>query len=603
MTSDRAVFWCAASRVLPDTELMWQARPGGSAGEVTTPRSWVLWAVVVASIAIVTASLILTVASDQLGLPGLRAFLIAWIVVPYVVSGLIAWWRRPANRLGPLMLATGFAMAATPLQWSEQPVLYSVGHLLDMLPAALFLHVFLAFPTGRLAARSERIVVGTCYCVALAPQVLKVLLGINPDSVFRVWSLTMVATIVERVQLSAVAGLLLAGTVLLYGRRRRPDHGVRRPAALVVDAFGLALVMLALLYLAGLGSWPAFETIRLITFATLGLAPIAFLLALLDARLARGQIAGLVVELRADPTADLQSPLARALRDPTLQLAYWLPDFGGWADQNGMPVDLPTEGQRRTVRLIERGTEPMAALVFDRALDDEHELLDGVAAAAGIALENGRLRAELRARLQELKGSRVRVLEASRQERQRLERNLHDGAQQRLVALSLELGLLEARAGADPDLRARLNRARGEVSESLEELRDVAQGIYPAVLSGHGLAVALESLASRAGVPVSLVIDVSERPTEPIEVAAYYVVSEALTNVDKHAQATSARVHVSRDSHWLVLDISDDGIGGADPAKGTGLRGLADRVEALGGTFEVEASSDGTSVRTEIPWP
>ena len=422
---------------------MRRAGSAGSSGEATTPRSWVLWALVVASIAIVTASLILTVASDQLGLPGLRVFLIAWIVVPYVVSGLIAWWRRPASRLGPLMLATGFAMAVTPLQWSEQPVLYGVGHLLDMLPAALFLHVFLAFPTGRLAARSERIVVGLCYCATLGLQVLKVLLGVNADSVFRVWSLPTAGTVVERVQLTAVAGLLLAGTVLLHTRRRRPDHGVRRPTALVVDAFSLALVMLALLYLAGLGSWPAFETIRLITFATLGLAPIAFLFALLDARLARGEIAVLVVELRAEPTADLQSPLARALRDPTLQLAYWLPEFGGWADQNGIAVELPENSRRRTVRLIERGTEPMAALVFDRALEDERELLDGVAAAAGIALENGRLRAELRARLQELKGSRVRVLEASRQERQRLERNLHDGAQQRLVALSLELGLLE----------------------------------------------------------------------------------------------------------------------------------------------------------------
>ena len=200
--------------------------------------------------------------------------------------------------------------------------------------------------------------------------------------------------------------------------------------------------MLALLYLAGLGAWPAFETIRLITFASLGLAPIAFLFALLDARLARGEVAELLVELRADPTTELQAPLARALRDPSLRLAYWLPEFGSWADQEGKSVALPTPDERRAVRTIYRDDEPMAALLFDRSLEDEWELLDTVAAAAGIALENGRLRAELRARLQELQGSRVRVFEASRQERQRLERDLHDGAQQRLVALSLELGLL-----------------------------------------------------------------------------------------------------------------------------------------------------------------
>jgi signal transduction histidine kinase len=577
---------------------------GASPDEGSTHRSWVLWAVVVASIAIVTASLVLTVASDQLSTPGLRAFLIGWIVVPYLLGGLIAWSRRPASRLGLLMVGTGLAMALTPMQWSEQPVVYSVGHLLDMVPAAMFLHVFLAFPSGRLTALSERIVVGACYFATLGLQLVKVVLGVNPDNVFTVWSLPTAANIVEDVQLGLTAGLLLLGTGMLYARRRRPDHRVRRPAALVVDAFSLSLVMLALLYLAGLGSWPAFETIRLITFAALGLAPIAFLAALLDARLARGEIARLIVELRAHSTGDLQPALARALRDPTLQLAYWLPEFGLWADQNGVPVELPRTDRKRTVRLIHRGAEPMAALVFDGALEDERELLDAVAATAEIAFENGRLQAELRARVQELTGSRVRVLEASRQERRRLERDLHDGAQQRLVALSLELGLLGQRVDGDADMRARLDRAKEEVSESLEELRDVARGIYPAVLSGHGLAVALDGLVARAGVPVDLAIDLSERPAEPIEVAAYYVVSEALTNVDKHSEATSAQVLVRRNASVLVLEISDNGIGGADPMRGSGLRGMADRVEALSGEFHVHTpSSGGTTVHAEIPCP
>ena len=196
---------------------------------------------------------------------------------------------------------------------------------------------------------------------------------------------------------------------------------------------------------------------------------------------------------------------------------------------------LPTPDERRAVRTIYRDDEPMAALMFDRSLEDERELLDAVAATAGIALENGRLRAELRARLQELQGSRVRVFEASRQERQRLERDLHDGAQQRLVALSLELGMLVESTTADAAVRQRLARAKNEVSASLEELRDVARGIYPAVLSGHGLAVALESSTARAAVPVELVIDFTDRLPAAVEVAAYYVVSEALTNIDKHA--------------------------------------------------------------------
>jgi signal transduction histidine kinase len=197
------------------------------------------------------------------------------------------------------------------------------------------------------------------------------------------------------------------------------------------------------------------------------------------------------------------------------------------------------------------------------------------------------------------------VLEAGRQERQRLERNLHDGAQQRLVALSLELSLLGQSVAADPELKGRLARARTEVSASLEELRDVARGIYPAVLSSHGLGIALESLAARAPVPVRLTVELDERLPEPTEVAAYYVVSEALTNIGKHAQAISASVRVSRNSGGIVLDISDDGVGGADPANGSGLRGLADRVEALGGELRIAipAEGRGTVIHAELPCP
>jgi signal transduction histidine kinase len=290
------------------------------------------------------------------------------------------------------------------------------------------------------------------------------------------------------------------------------------------------------------------------------------------------------------------------LRDPSLQLAYWLPEFQSWADQDGRPRPSPQPNSQHAVRVILREGEPMAALLFHTSLEEERELLDGVAAAAGIAMENGRLRAELQARLDELKGSRVRVFEAGRKERQRLERNLHDGAQQRLVALSLELGLLGESAGTGDDLRGRLLAAKREVSASLAELRDVARGIYPAVLAGHGLAVAIESLVARASVPVRLEVDLSGRLPEPLEVAAYYVVSEALTNVDKHARATSGAVQISRDDSLVVLTVIDDGVGGADPMKGSGLRGLADRVEALGGELHVTSpDAAGTIIRVELP--
>ena len=206
-----------------------------------------------------------------------------------------------------------------------------------------------------------------------------------------------------------------------------------------------------------------------------------------------------------------------------------------------MPEPIPDE--RRAVRTARPGrASRWRRSRFDRSLEDEHELLDAVVATAGIALENGRLRAELRARLQELQGSRVRVLEAGRQERQRLERDLHDGAQVRLVALSLELGLLGEDPAADPAVKARLRDAKDEVSASLEELRDVAQGIYPAVLSGHGLGGGAGVTGGpRRRARSSSSVDLAERPPEAVEVAAYYVVSEALANIGKHSHRHRGR--------------------------------------------------------------
>ncbi len=571
---------------------------------VPAPRSWMLWAVAVAGIGVLTGVLILGLVSSRFDQPGLRAFFVGWIVVPYVLSGLIAWWRRPASRLGPLMLLLGFTMALTPLQWSSQPLVHSFGHLFDMVPAAMFLHVFLAFPRGRLTGRPERWLVGGCYAVTLGGQLVKIILGVNPDSVFRVTDQAAAANVVEGGQLSLVVVSLLLGVVLLHRRQRGPGRSPRRPATLLADTFSMSLIMLALLYVAGIFALPILDLVRMITFAFLGLAPIAFLYALLDLRLARGDVAGLLVELHDDPTIDLQAPLARALRDPSLRLHYWLPELGVWADQHGEPTVQPRPDDGRALRILVRDGEPMAALSFDRSLEDEHEILDAVLATAGIALENGRLRAELRARLQDLQGSRLRLLEAGGQERQRLERDLHDGAQVRLVALSLELGLLGEDAGTDSSMKTRLREAKASVSASLQELREVAHGIYPAVLSGHGLGVALESLAVRAAVPVRLEVELPDRPPEAVEVALYYVVSEALANIGKHSAATEARVRVLRSGRLIMVEVSDDGVGVTEVPRGAGLRGLADRVEALGGRFEAgPTATGGVRIQGQIPCP
>ena len=348
---------------------------------------------------------------------------------------------------------------------------------------------------------------------------------------------------------------------------------------------------------------PGRDEARWVAFALVGMAPVLLLVGHLRARLARSAVGDLFVELRRDPgPAELEQALARALGDPSLTLAYWLPEFGSYADPEGRAVTLPAPSENRAVTHIERDGERVAALLHDPSLQEEPELLGSVAAALSLSLENTQLHVELRARLEELRGSRTRILESAQSERQRLERNLHDGAQQRLVALSLDLGLLEAQLDGDRSATQQIERARREVAASLEELREIARGIHPAVVTGHGLAVALEQLAARAAVPIRLTVGIRGRLPEAVEVASYYVVAETLTNVGKYAQATTATVDVSRSPGLVVVEVNDDGIGGADTERGSGLRGLADRVEALGGRLRVwSPAGGGTRVQAEIP--
>ena len=297
----------------------------------------------------------------------------------------------------------------------------------------------------------------------------------------------------------------------------------------------------------------------------------------------------------------LQDALARTIGDPALVVAHRLPDENGYVDGNGDRVVLPTAGDRAVAKVVRDGQE-VAVLVYDAALDEDPELVDAVCAAATIALENEHLHTEAQARLAELQASRQRIVAAGDAERRRLERNLHDGAQQRLVALALQLRLIQTGIRRDPtSAEALVNSASEQLAESLEELRELARGIHPAVLA-HGLDSALQSLAGRSTVPTAVFSDAPDHLPEQVELALYFVACEALANVAKYADATAASVRLTSATSGVAIEIADDGVGGADETAGTGLRGLADRVEALGGSLLVTSPAGaGTVVTAELP--
>jgi signal transduction histidine kinase len=339
-----------------------------------------------------------------------------------------------------------------------------------------------------------------------------------------------------------------------------------------------------------------------ITALLLVSVPLAFLFGILHQQLARAGMADLVVALqRAPGSTRLGEALAKALGDPSLVLAYWLARFDSYVDAEGAPVALPGEGSGRATTFVDKDGHPIAVLVHDTALAHQPELLEVVCAAANVALERERLQAELEARVVELRASRERIVTAGDAERRRLERDLHDGAQQRLVAIALQLSLLKGRIQSDPATAEQLAKTAGdELALSLAELRELARGIDPAVLE-HGLAAALDSLAARAVVPTKVMFE-TERLPEPVELAAYFVASEALANVAKYAHATTVSMRVWRSGHIASIEIADDGIGGADDAGGSGLRGLDDRVEALEGRLRVSSPAGaGMVVTAELP--
>jgi signal transduction histidine kinase len=543
---------------------------------------------------------------------------VAWT---YIGAGLIAWARRPQSRIGALLVGAGFALLVRRLQYSDSSFVFTLAFALAEVSNVFIAHAVLSYPTGRLRDRIEVVLVRLAYVLVVAFPVAALLFydpsaspclfycgfGGPPESLLLVHANNGVFDLLRDAYRFAVFGALGVAFVALLVRRFVKASPPMRRTLLPMAVAGAAAGLRALLE-AALTPFHYSDRVEEALFwwqiAAQVAIPVALLVGMLRAQLARGSVAQLLLELQQTRPNEVRERLARTLGDPSLEVAFWVPERGVYIDPSGRAVELPDNEDERAVTRLDRGPEPVAALIHDRALLHEPELVEAAGAAAGLALQNARLQAELRAQLVEVRESRARIVTAGDAERRRIEQDLHDGAQQRLVALALELRSTQHRLGSslDPELEAVLDSTVGQLQRAVEELRELAHGVHPPILTQGGLPAAVEDLAGRLPIPVTVLGVPEERLAPDLEAAAYFVVCEALANVVKHAQASAVTVSLTRVNGTLVVEISDDGVGGADVSRGSGLRGLNDRVEARGGRLRVaSAPGGGTRIVGELP--
>jgi signal transduction histidine kinase len=553
---------------------------------------------------------------DELHSPNERAgaqVLLGWT---YIGVGLLAWIRRRSNLIGPLLMAAGFAWLARQLRYADSAGLFTVFFLLGELCYALVGHAVLAYPSGRVRGRFERGIVVAGYSTALVFPFAVLLLydgrthlqqmpPIPHDDLIGIWKSAGAVEALQKTEVILFFGVLATLLLVAIGRRlaAATPRARRMLAPLLVAAVAIAMRAVFECVFTFVDRPFAYDYLFWWQFAAVIALPLALVGGLLRARLARSAIGDLVIELEHTPTAELPAALSRALDDPSLELALALPGGRDFVDASGQPVRLPESDPRRAVTRIEHDGKVVAALVHDPSLLEEPELVQGVGAAAQLALENARLQAELRAQLALVEESRARIVAAGDEERRRIERDLHDGAQQRLVAMAIELRGAQRRLGSDldPTVEQLLSTTVDDLQAAVQELRELASGIHPTILAEGGLAAALDSLAARSPLPVT-VTATRDRFAPEVEADAYFVACEALANVAKHARATHATVTAERENGVLRIEVTDNGGGGARLDRGTGLRGLADRVEARGGRLRLESSpAGGTRIVGEIP--
>ncbi len=487
----------------------------------------------------------------------------AAVGLAFFAGAMLVWRRGPPDLIALQFLATGLAWFAGTVS-----------------PSFLYLHraplvlLILAYPRGQLRSRLDRLLVSLALVDGLVVSIAQV----------------DVVTL-------ALVGIVIATAALGALRSGADERSARALATGCAVLIGAGLALGSVVRLAGAGAI-ADMTLLVAYEATLVVSGLALAIGIAIKRSRPAAVADLVVELGASgASGTLRDALAQAYGDPSLELGYRAGD--SYVDPEGKLMTLPSSGGRRVLRLVEGGGEPIAALVHDAAVARDPRLDEAVAAALRLAASNAQLQADLRSQVGELATSRRRMIEAGDAQRRRLERRLRQAAELHLEEMRLALD--SAHHPAPPRVTLAVEAAQRELEQAIGDVHDLARGIHPRTLTEHGLEPALAELAATAPTPVSVGAP-CERFPPAVEAAAYFVCAEALANVTKYAHAAHASVEIQRSNGRLRVVITDDGVGGADPGRGSGLRGLADRVEAAGGRLTVASpTSGGTAVVAEIP--
>ena len=560
--------------------------------------------------------------SDQPGDRPLIAFVRALIIAIPIAVGIWLWSQPPYERFGRLLVVAGYVSFIAALAESSNSWLYSIGRVGIWAAETVMIYLILSFPSGRLKTTPERVLVGgmVVFTVVLFAPVLLIEESIPPAAAgascwvdcpanpFFVLSSEpdFLEGWIRPVRRLLVISVFVGTTLLLVWRIRAASYLMRKTLApvLVVAILRCLAFLLLVVVMRDLGLFLGARVwVGWIFFLGLPAIAIAFLVGVLSRRLHAGAaIQRLAGQLRDDPNLDLPVAMGEAIGDPSLEVAYWAPGpRGPWVDEKGRGVTLPGKDSARSPTEIRGHDGPVALLIHDRALDEQEEFLQAVGTIAASALENRRLTAQVDASLEELHESRARIQAAADAERQRMERDLHDGAQQRLVALRVRVELagelMDEDPGRGPDLLSELG---SELEEALDEVRALARGIYPSLLADRGIVAALRAAGRRHPVPTTIEADGVGRYPPELETAVYFCCLEALQNTAKHAStASSVSITLVDEPAALSFAVADDGIGFSVGANGSGqgLTNMRDRLAAVGGELKIQsAPGEGTSV-------